>query len=126
MGDLLLRGIDDALRRELQERAKHNGRSLSEEAMSHLRRSLSTSGSGNQSAGEWLRDIMSNDGPSEATRAVIETSNVAGAADKPGTISAWDVLRPILRDDSDEFAKMMDEIEAERKKDFGRPAEVLE
>jgi hypothetical protein len=105
---------------------KHNGRSLSEEAMSHLRRSLSTSGSGNQSAGEWLRDIMGNDGPSEATRAVIETSNVGGAADKPGTLSAWDVLRPILRDDSDEFAKMMDEIEAERMKDFGRPAEVLE
>ncbi|WFR95632.1 plasmid stabilization protein [Rhizobium tumorigenes] len=43
-------------------------------------------------------------------------------SDKPAR-SAWDVLRPILVDETDEFADMMEEIEAERKKDFGLPAE---
>ena len=40
--------------------------------------------------------------------------------------SAWDVRRPLFYDENDleageEFAKIMDEIEAERKRDFGRP-----
>ena len=41
--------------------------------------------------------------------------------------SAWDVLRPILYDGNDkeaeEYAKIMDEVEAERKRDFGRPVD---
>ncbi|TKT74993.1 plasmid stabilization protein [Aquamicrobium sp. LC103] len=38
--------------------------------------------------------------------------------------SAWEQLRAILRPDDEEddtFSKVMDEIEAERKRDFGRP-----
>ena len=35
-GDLLLRGIDDALKEQLQENARLNGRSLSDEAIDQL------------------------------------------------------------------------------------------
>jgi hypothetical protein len=35
-GDLLLRGIDDALKAQLQENARLNGRSLSDEAIDQL------------------------------------------------------------------------------------------
>ena len=47
---------------------------------------------------------------------------------EPG-LSAWDAIRSAFaaHDGFDEeFAKIMDEIEAERKKDFGRPVEDFE
>jgi plasmid stability protein len=37
MGDLLIRGLDDTLKTQLQERAIRNGRSLSQEAIELLR-----------------------------------------------------------------------------------------
>ncbi len=37
MGDLLIRGLDDELKAQLQERAIRNGRSLSQEAVELLR-----------------------------------------------------------------------------------------
>lgn len=40
MPDLLIRDLDPGLRRQLEERAKAHGRSLSEEAKSLIRRSL--------------------------------------------------------------------------------------
>ena len=50
--------------------------------------------------------------------------------EKPdGYVSAFDAIRSIFEEEdglSDEFAAIMDEIEADRKKDFGRPVEDLE
>lgn len=74
MGDLLIRNLDSGLKRELQERAKQSGRSLSEEAVMHLRRSLRTFGEPDQSAGEWLRGLLGDERWSEEELAAIEAS----------------------------------------------------
>lgn len=59
MGDLLIRNLDDALKRRLRDQAKQNGRSLSEEASVRLRRSLASGNDGvEKSAGEILRAIL--------------------------------------------------------------------
>jgi plasmid stability protein len=42
VGDLSQRGIDDALKAQLQENARLNGRSLSDEAIDQLRKSLAS------------------------------------------------------------------------------------
>lgn len=55
MGDLLLRGIEDALKVELQESARRNGRSLSDEAITHIRSALSKKQRSAQTAGARLR-----------------------------------------------------------------------
>jgi hypothetical protein len=47
---------------------------------------------------------------------------------EPG-LSAWDAIRTAFASENavgDEFAQMMDEIEAERKRDFGRSIEGFE
>ena len=97
MGDLLIRNIPDALKRDLEKAAKRDGRSLSAKSIELLRKSLAAEDAGGE---------------------------------KP-FVSAWDVLRPIFEahgaiDEADEYAKIMDEIEAERKRDFGRPLPDLE
>jgi plasmid stability protein len=74
VGDLLIRNLDSALKRELQDRAKQSGRSLSEEAVTHLRRSLSTSSGPQQTAGEWLRGLLGDEHWSEDELAGIEAS----------------------------------------------------
>ena len=58
MGDLLLRGIDDALKIELQESARRNGRSLSEEAIAQIRSALEKEQRRAQTAGQRLRSIL--------------------------------------------------------------------
>ncbi|WP_111561596.1 FitA-like ribbon-helix-helix domain-containing protein [Rhizobium sp.] len=92
MGDLLIRNISDALKRDISARAEKNGNSLSDEAKNLLQ------------------------------KAIIDVPG----ADTP-TRSALDVFReifsPLTDDEREEFAKIMDDIEAERKKDFGRPLE---
>jgi plasmid stability protein len=96
MGDLLIRDISNAMKRGIADRAERNGRSLSEEAKRLIERGMTAD---------------------------------AGAAggDSP---SAWDSLRDILApldaDEAAQFAKIMDDIEAERKTDFGRPIEGFE
>lgn len=92
MGDLLIRNIPDALKKELADAAAREGKSLSDEAIGILRKGL---------------------------RAREELADESGR-------SAWDSLRAIFHDEKDpqageEFAKIMDEIEADRKRDFGRP-----
>lgn len=59
MGNLLIRNLDDGLKSQLQDSARLNGRSLSEEAIVLLRRSLAamTDDKGS-SAGERLRAIL--------------------------------------------------------------------
>ena len=96
MSDLLIRDISDALKQDIAERAKQAGRSLSEEAKELLQKAV-----------------------------IAENTGSDGAR-----LSAWDVLRPILYDGDDtaaaEYARIMDEIEVQRKKDFGRPFEDFE
>ncbi|WP_428427214.1 FitA-like ribbon-helix-helix domain-containing protein [Pararhizobium sp.] len=90
MGDLLIRNISDALKRDIAAAADRTGRSLSDEAKELLRRGL------------------------------IAESDI-----KPVEESAYDVLRAAFGADEglgDDFAAILDEVEAERKKDFGRPA----
>ncbi|MGM4908140.1 FitA-like ribbon-helix-helix domain-containing protein [Hyphomicrobiales bacterium] len=74
MGDLLIRNLDDALKHELQNRARENGRSLSEEAIIHLRRSLSTLREDRQPAGEWLRGLLGAERWTDDELSAIETA----------------------------------------------------
>jgi len=76
MGDLLIRNLDDGLKRQLQERAKQNGRSLSEEATALLQRSLVAFDEDNRSAGEWLRGLLGSSDAmwTEEELAAIEAS----------------------------------------------------
>ena len=96
MGDLLIRNIPEALKHNLEQAAKRDGQSLSAKSIELLRNSLSA-----------------------------EQAN----QEKP-FVSAWDVLRPMMYQGDDEeaeaFARIMDEIEADRKRDFGRPPPDLE
>lgn len=97
MGDMLLRGVPDAIKTELASLAKEDGQSLSQKAIQILRRGILVEREDRlrpqQSAWEVLRG------------AAVET----GAIDHDG-----------------EFSKIMDEIEAERKRDFGRPVTDFE
>lgn len=96
MGDLLIRNIPDALKVEITNLAERAGRSLSDEAKELLRKGL--------------------------------MAEEARTADRG--LSAWDRLRPVLVNDNpqsgEEFARLLDEIEVERKTDFGRPVEGFE
>jgi plasmid stability protein len=58
MGDLLLRGIDDALKVELQESARRNGRSLSDEAIVQIRAALEREQHNGKTAGQRLRAVL--------------------------------------------------------------------
>jgi plasmid stability protein len=90
MGDMLVRGIPDALKTEIAESAKRDGQSLSDKAIEILRKGV----------------------------------NVEREEKQKPAQSAWEALRSAVTAHGpldDEYAKIMDEIEAERKKDFGRP-----
>ncbi|MBY3180919.1 plasmid stabilization protein [Rhizobium leguminosarum bv. viciae 248] len=64
MGDLLIRDVPDAMKRQLQESAQRNGRSLSEEAIEIMRRQIAAQRSG-ASAGQRLRSLMGDERLSE-------------------------------------------------------------
>ncbi|ACS54384.1 MULTISPECIES: FitA-like ribbon-helix-helix domain-containing protein [Rhizobium] len=64
MGDLLIRDVPDAMKRQLQESAQRNGRSLSEEAIEIMRRQIAVERS-RDSAGQRLRSLMSEERLSE-------------------------------------------------------------
>ncbi|MBB3132649.1 plasmid stability protein [Rhizobium pisi] len=57
MGDLLIRDVPDAMKRQLQESAQRNGRSLSEEAIEIIRQQIAVKRAG-VSAGQRLRFLM--------------------------------------------------------------------
>ncbi|WP_064711750.1 FitA-like ribbon-helix-helix domain-containing protein [Rhizobium bangladeshense] len=57
MGDLLIRDVPEAMKRQLQESAQRNGRSLSEEAIEIIRRQIAAERSG-APAGRRLRSLM--------------------------------------------------------------------
>ncbi|PSJ57857.1 plasmid stabilization protein [Pseudaminobacter soli (ex Li et al. 2025)] len=95
MGDMLIRGIPEPLKREIARAAQEDGKSLSAKAIELLHKGM-----------------------------------VAEEDVKPGSgQSAWDALRSVFVAEGavdDEFSKIMEEIEAERKRDFGRPVEDFE
>jgi antitoxin FitA len=92
MGDLLIRNISDAMKRDIALRAEKNGNSLSEEAKNLLQKAMFG----------------------------------ASGADKParsGLDSFREIFSPLTEEEQKEFARVMDELEADRKRDFGRPLE---
>jgi plasmid stability protein len=98
MGDLLMRNISDAMKQELASRAERSGNSLSDEIKLLLRFAIA-----------------------------------ADAGTKTREVSAWESLRAVLApkteaeaDEAEAFVRIMEDIEAERKADFGRPLEDLE
>ncbi|OWV79029.1 plasmid stabilization protein [Rhizobium sp. R634] len=64
MGDLLIRDVPEAMKRQLQESAQRNGRSLSEEAIEIIRRQIAVERSG-ASAGQRLRSLIGEERLSE-------------------------------------------------------------
>jgi plasmid stability protein len=92
MGDLLIRDISDAMKRDIALRAEKNGNSLSDEAKNLLQKAMV--------------DISDNDAPA---RSALDGFR--------------EIFSPLTENEQEEFAGIMDEIEAERKRDFGRPLE---
>lgn len=93
MGDMLIRGIPEPLKHEIEQAARIGGQSLSGKAIDLLRKGI-----------------------------------IAEKEAKPGPgPSAWEAIRSAFDPEAgDEFAKILDEIEAEQKRDFGRPLEDTE
>ena len=85
MGDLLIRNLDDTLKRELQRQARRNGRSLSDEAALHLRHSLRTLEDGSpSSAGQRIRMLLANDAHwTQEELAFLDASRHAPAREPP-------------------------------------------
>ena len=95
MGDMLIRGIPEPLKREIARAAKQDGKSLSAKAIELLHKGM------------------------------VAKEDVKPAAEQ----SAWDALRAVFVAEGaidDEYSKIMEELEAERKRDFGRPIEDFE
>lgn len=67
---------------------------------------------------------------SDETKALLQKAMLSDEAEASPQRSALDAMREVLLPFSDEerdaFSRMMDEVEAERKKDFGRPLEDFE
>jgi hypothetical protein len=61
MADLLVRDIEPALKRQIKERARRRGRSLSEEAKSLLRCGLAMSAPPPDKFGTWLFSLVPED-----------------------------------------------------------------
>ncbi len=92
MGDLLLRNIPDAVKQNLIARANKAGRSLSDEAKYVIAKGLAT-----------------------------EESRPAENSGKDFADSLLSLFADIPDEEKQLFSEIMDEIEEQRKKDFGRP-----
>jgi plasmid stability protein len=92
MGDLLVRNIPDTIRRDLIARAHESGRSLSDEAKHMISAGLAA-----------------------------EESKAAGSSGEDFVHDLLKVFADIPEAERKQFSDIMDEIEEERKKDFGRP-----
>lgn len=91
MGDLLIRNVPDYLREKLADSARRSGRSLSDEAKRMISKVVSEEKSEPAPSGKSLLDAIQ--------------AELAGIPDE----------------DRVKLAGIMEGIEAERKKDFGRP-----
>ncbi|TWB16243.1 hypothetical protein FBZ99_103619 [Rhizobium sp. ERR 1071] len=83
MGDLLLRGIEDSLKKQLQANASRHGRSLSDEAIELLRQSLERERDGSESAGQRLRAVLGVEKLSEEEIEAINTFRNAPDREPP-------------------------------------------
>lgn len=81
-----------------------------------------------------IASAAANEGTSLSSEAIGILRDGLSARKRPEAVagkSAWDVLRPILFDESDAgegkaFGEIMEKVEAARKQDFGRPLPDLE
>jgi len=92
MGDLLVRNIPDTLKQDLITRAHKSGRSLSDETKYVISKGLA--------------------------------AEISEPAQKSGEQFANDLLKlfaDIPKEEKEQYSKIMDEVEEQRKKDFGRP-----
>lgn len=74
MGDMLIRGIDEELKRNLEEQARRNRRSLSEEAILQIRKGLAHEQASTERAGDRLRALVQGSYFTDAELAAIEAS----------------------------------------------------
>ena len=74
MGDLLIRGIPDGLKRRLQEEAIRHGRNLSDEAKFQIRKGIAIMDASEGKAGDHLATLLSGGYFTEAELHEIETS----------------------------------------------------
>ena len=95
MGDMLIRNVSDAMKRDIAARADRNGRSLSDETKALLQKAM-----------------LSDEAEASSQRSALDAMH--------------EVLLPFSDEERDAFSQMMDEVEAERKRDFGRPLEGFE
>lgn len=58
MGDMLIRGIDSELKRRIEESARRNGRSLSEEAIAAMQKSYALQDARLEKAGDRLQGLV--------------------------------------------------------------------
>lgn len=59
MGDMLIRGVDPELKRRIEESARRNGRSLSEEAIAALQKGYALPEAVKGKAGDRLQELAS-------------------------------------------------------------------
>jgi hypothetical protein len=62
MGDMLIRGINPELKRRLEESARRNRRSLSEEAVVLIQKGFATQRASTEKAGDRLYSLVGDDG----------------------------------------------------------------
>ena len=99
MGDLLIRNIPDALRADIERLAKAKGSSLSQTAREALRMGVEA----------------------------VKKADSSGPKVRPGDqLVAFFDDPDATEEERKVFGQIMDEIEAERKRDFGRPVPELE
>lgn len=83
MGDLLIRNIDDNLKRMLSDQARKHGRSLSEEALLQIRKSLAQRQEHPLKPGDWLAAMITGARFEEDELAEIERSRREPDRDPP-------------------------------------------
>jgi len=74
MGDMLIRGINPELKRRLEESARLNRRSLSEEAVVLIQKGFATQHAGTEKAGDRLYSLVADDGFTDEEIQEIRTS----------------------------------------------------
>jgi plasmid stability protein len=83
MGDMLIRGIDEELKRSLEEHARRNRRSLSEEAIFQIRSGLAQEQACNRKAGDVLRALVQDNFFTDDELAAIEASRKEADREPP-------------------------------------------
>jgi hypothetical protein len=83
MGDMLIRGVDEELKRSLEEHARRNRRSLSEEAIVQIRSGLAHELASNRRAGDVLRALVRDNFFTDEELAAINASRKEADREPP-------------------------------------------